>query len=191
MDKIVKDITGQKFNRFTVIKTVGLNEKGRLWECKCDCGNIKILNTSVICFGSTKSCGCLHKETVKQNIQKAIEHNKLPYLETEFRWLYRDYKRYHPRRNFEFNIDYEVFKVLVKQNCYYCGKEPSQRLHWLQNVLYYNGLDRVDNNEGYTIDNVVTCCRDCNYGKRSLSKEDFINQAKRIAKLHPILLEKV
>ena len=39
----------------------------------------------------------------------------------------------------------------------------------------YNGLDRVDNEKGYTIDNVVPCCKHCNYAKRNRSVEEFID----------------
>ena len=64
MDKRIKDITGQKFNRWTVIK---LDEqkhkkKGAYWICKCDCGTIKSVWGASLRDGSSKSCGCLQIE---------------------------------------------------------------------------------------------------------------------------------
>ena len=37
----------------------------------------------------------------------------------------------------------------------------------------YNGIDRIDNNKGYTIDNIVPCCAKCNYAKGKLTLQEF------------------
>lgn len=66
----IKDLTGQKFNRLTVIKDTGKrNSHGNvIWECKCDCGNIvEVAGTNL--RGNTKSCGCLHRETAKARFE--------------------------------------------------------------------------------------------------------------------------
>lgn len=61
----VKDITGQKFGRLTVI-SLEKERKNRQtqWLCECDCGNKKIIYGSLLKNGKTKSCGCLHREKV-------------------------------------------------------------------------------------------------------------------------------
>lgn len=61
--KIYKKPTiGNKFGRLTVIEKIE-NEKKSLWECQCECGNIKITNEKCLRYGYTKSCGCYKKET--------------------------------------------------------------------------------------------------------------------------------
>jgi hypothetical protein len=55
-----KDITGQRFNRWTVLKYVG-NSK---WLCKCNCGTIKAVNGTSLRSGESKSCGCYMKERI-------------------------------------------------------------------------------------------------------------------------------
>jgi hypothetical protein len=51
---------------------------------------------------------------------------------------------------------------LSKQPCFYCGKEPFQ----LHNKTHaYMGIDRIDNTKGYQVDNVVPCCKNCNFAK--------------------------
>ena len=56
------DLTDQKFGRLTVIRLVGKSKNGdKIWECKCDCGNIKNVTSSNL-KGKTKSCGCLKRE---------------------------------------------------------------------------------------------------------------------------------
>ena len=52
------DLTGQKFNRLTVIKYVGKSS----WLCKCDCGNEAIVGGWELKSGNIKSCGCYNKE---------------------------------------------------------------------------------------------------------------------------------
>ena len=52
------DITGQKFNKLTVI---GIASRNPLyWRCKCECGNEINVRTSNLKRGLVKSCGCIH-----------------------------------------------------------------------------------------------------------------------------------
>ena len=63
------DLTGQRFGRLTVLGLHGMsNQKKRrsLWECKCECGNVVILNCDGLIGEKTKSCGCLFKEMLKR-----------------------------------------------------------------------------------------------------------------------------
>ena len=46
-----------------------------------------------------------------------------------------------------------------------------------------NGLDRVDSNLGYTLDNVLPCCSICNYAKQDLRQDVFMQWIAR-AYLH-------
>lgn len=60
----VKDLTGMKFGRLTVVSrdesTVG---SGKIkWNCVCDCGNTLSVLTHSLVSGNTKSCGCLQRE---------------------------------------------------------------------------------------------------------------------------------
>lgn len=55
----INNITGQKFERLTAIKLIGINKKKEtVWLFRCDCGVEKELVASDILKGSTKSCGC-------------------------------------------------------------------------------------------------------------------------------------
>ena len=57
------DLTGQKFNRLTVVEKVGIDRyRSYLWRCKCDCGNEIVVVGRHIKSGHTKSCGCFQKE---------------------------------------------------------------------------------------------------------------------------------
>lgn len=59
------DLTGKRFGLLTVIKKTKDKSGKTVWECRCDCGNIKYVTTGHLNAGSTKSCGCLQREQQK------------------------------------------------------------------------------------------------------------------------------
>ena len=61
------DLTGQKFERLTVIKPAQNKGKRTAWLCKCDCGNEVVVLTESLRSNNTKSCGCLRTETARKN----------------------------------------------------------------------------------------------------------------------------
>ena len=72
----VKDLTGQKFGRLTVIRRVEdkICPSGtyKQYLCKCDCGNTIAVTTASLKSGHTKSCGCLRKDTLSQLTYKDL-----------------------------------------------------------------------------------------------------------------------
>lgn len=57
------DLTGQKFNRLTVVSRASNTKDGKArWLCKCDCGNETVVIGKCLRSGHTQSCGCLNKE---------------------------------------------------------------------------------------------------------------------------------
>lgn len=97
--------------------------------------------------------------------------------------MYSNYKADAKRRGLEWLLTDEIFDCIVIQSCHYCGLEPSNRKTTHRNGgrknrlrsgdFVYSGLDRVDNNKGYTIDNVVPCCKQCNRAKRDITLREF------------------
>ena len=69
----LKDLTGQRFGRLTVIERA--ENKGRRvrWKCKCDCGNTKIVTADSLLQANTQSCGCLHNEQI---VERNFKHGK-------------------------------------------------------------------------------------------------------------------
>ncbi|NQN32847.1 AP2 domain-containing protein [Streptococcus suis] len=58
------DLTGQVFGRLTVLGDVGkrTKNKGILWHCMCECGQITFVKGANLKNGDTRSCGCLNRE---------------------------------------------------------------------------------------------------------------------------------
>lgn len=164
------DLTGQRFGRLTVIKRIYPNNKYNItmWLCKCDCGNKVKVDRGRLRAGHTKSCGCLHLERLKDRL-------KLTYGLASMRRTVRKYKRNAKKRGLEYKLTDEQFKEITQRNCFYCGAKPGNinKPKHCNGEYIYNGIDRVDNNKGYTIDNVVACCRFCNYRKGALPFPEF------------------
>lgn len=59
MAKKLTDLTGQTFNKLTVVSFWGKKNKANYWNCICDCGNTSIIKGSHLKSNSIKSCGCL------------------------------------------------------------------------------------------------------------------------------------
>ena len=92
-----KDLTGMKFNRWTVIERAGSDKHGKaIWLCKCECGNEKNVNGCNLTSGKTKSCGCLQKEHLKKlnEEQWKNENYRQKIIETtKQKWKDEDYKQ--------------------------------------------------------------------------------------------------
>ena len=52
------DLTGQKYNKLTVIEKVESKNSHSQWRCLCECGNETIVSSDKLKNGHTKSCGC-------------------------------------------------------------------------------------------------------------------------------------
>lgn len=106
---------------------------------------------------------------------------KLPKGEASFNAIYNQYKNGAKKKAIIFNLTKNEFRNIINKECYYCGIDPSNEKKTTSGDTYiYNGVDRIDSNNGYILNNVVSCCKDCNYAKNILSKEDFYSLIKRI-----------
>ena len=66
------DLTGQIFDRLTVIKRVENAKDGHArWLCKCQCGNEIIVTSNKLRGKTTKSCGCLNKEVASEKAKNS------------------------------------------------------------------------------------------------------------------------
>ncbi len=65
--KDFRNLEGLTFTRWTVkTKVAHKDKRNSYYLCLCDCGKEKVVNSNRLRNGSSKSCGCLAKELVKQ-----------------------------------------------------------------------------------------------------------------------------
>jgi len=169
------DLSGQKFNSWEVLEYIG--KKG--YKCRCKCGAVKIVQAGNLTAGMSRSC--------RQCSANAVEtKNKLPYGEAACNAVISHYKQAAKVRGLPWDLSREEAKELFLGNCAYCGKEPSQvlranRQNELNGDFIYNGLDRVNNELGYSLNNCVPACKDCNYMKKCLTLAEFKDHVRRVA----------
>lgn len=165
----MRDLTGKRFDRLLVIKLHGSKYGRRVWDCRCDCGKEIERVAQTLRRGKHHSCGCVRECYI--NFRRPG---------TALRNSFYSYKKSAKSRGHRFDLTFEQFSVLVHEDCFYCGIEPStlKRSSW--ETVKINGIDRLENSTGYIIDNCVSCCPTCNYMKRSLSQEDFFGHIRKI-----------
>lgn len=91
---------------------------------------------------------------------------------------YTTYKQTAIRRGKSWDISLEEFNEEVSKSCSICGKENTG--------THRNGIDRIDNSEGYVVGNIQSCCGECNYMKRDLDMSAFVTRLLDIYDVHPV-----
>ena len=137
----VKDITGQRFGKLTVIKYIGKDKNNTsLWLCKCDCGNFtKVLKTN-LSNNHTKSCGCLRKENTL-----SAKHGKCH--DNLYKIYYGIIKRCYNKNDQAFK-NYGARGIVV---CQEWLDDFMNFYNWAIDNNYRDGLsiDRIDNDGNY------------------------------------------
>ena len=177
------DMPGKVFGRLRV-KNVKKSRNGRLWWlCLCTCGNEKFIQGKSLRLGLTKSCGCLARETASKTKRKEKGYSGLTLLLGQ-------YKSSASTKGLPFELTREEFRRITSSECCYCGSPPRRYRHDGSKLLtergrlhgryVFNGVDRKNNNKGYTKGNSVPCCTVCNVMKRTMSSDEFINHCRKI-----------
>jgi len=163
---------GQILNNIKIIKiNSSVKERSRYYskiQCLL-CNKEKEILTYLL--KKIKSCRC------------ANYANKV-YSKKKFYYVYK----YNAKlRKYLFDLSFELFDELTKKNCFYCGNSPSSLINTCtsnKNINKNNlcsGIDRIDNKIGYVKENIVACCKTCNFMKRALSTNEFLSHIHRIA----------
>lgn len=76
MRKLVNDLTGKRFGRYTVIGVADDGQRKTSYICQCDCGNIKKVRADGLISGRTQSCGCLKRERSAENVKSVPSYKK-------------------------------------------------------------------------------------------------------------------
>ena len=95
--------------------------------------------------------------------------------------LYCQYRFRALKKQLDFSITPDDYNLIIKKNCFMCGKKSDQQ--------HQNGIDRMDNTKGYTLENINACCCECNLIKKDYIYEDIINKLFLIYKKHDSINE--
>lgn len=178
----VEKYLGRRFGNLEVIGDGGYylsssNRKVFMLLCRCDCGNEKKIIVDAIAKGRSKSCGCYYSRYNSEENKNGLVAARIAYYA---------YQKGARDRGIEFDITFEFFVDITAKNCQYCGSEPNTLWRRKRSKKpdignrIMNGIDRVDSNSGYVVENCVPCCKDYNVAKMAMTKDQFFSHVKKI-----------
>lgn len=176
---------GDTWGKLTIIAEEGRNRWGaRLVRCRCECGNERVYISSVIKRKSAVSCGCFTRSIMKGRHLPYFRKSKYGSPEKSARnALYIDYKSKAKKNNRDFKLSWSEFEKITTEPCYFCGDVPrrvvKRRKSPNEVECLANGIDRLNNDLGYTVENSVACCEMCNRAKLSYPLDEFMAWVKR------------
>lgn len=147
----------------------------RLVLVQCRCKKLLEVQLTNIRNGNSICCGKTPCRTNKLKGRRSKE--------TSYKALLYSYKKHARERNLSFELTYDEFKNMLSKNCIYCKAEPFAIYQILDSntksvragiPIKYNGIDRLDSQKGYTVQNTVSCCKICNRAKSDLPLAEFL-----------------
>jgi hypothetical protein len=107
---------------------------------------------------------------------------KMSYLRSIYTYQKCDANPRH--RNIEWQLTFEDWILIVQKDCEICGSKPVMKEGKLHKKtgeqVPINGVDRIDNDKGYILNNVRCSCSKCNYMKHNMPDEYFLEHVKKI-----------
>lgn len=169
MSKFI-DIKGKKYNRWTVLSLDRIENKRAYWLCQCECGTKKVVSSSSLRCGTSKSCGCLTKENGIKTIN-GLSKTK----------LYRTYanikQRCYNKNNFEYK-NYGARGIIM------CDEWKNDFLNFY-NWAIQNGykeeltIDRINVNGNYEPNNCRWITMKEQYHNRTDNLYYIVNNEKK------------
>lgn len=166
-----QDLIGKKIGKLTCLEFVGKTDYNHLkWRWRCECGREKIITGNCVRYGGIKGCGICTKRG-----QQSVRWTGVGEIGSTW---WRNIQKAAERREMEFKITkQEAWELFLKQNriCALTGEE----LRFTEIGTAYGGdggtasIDRIDNEKGYTLDNIWWVHRDINIMKFVLPLNKF------------------
>lgn len=137
-----KLLAGMRFNKLILIKSVIMprcGHNGTFWECKCDCGNLKIVYQQDLRSKKVGSCGCLDHKLSNTNLYKLWRGIKNRCLNKNS----KDYHRYGA-------IGIKLYEPWIN--------DPISFIQYIKSTIgdrpTGKTLDRINNKRGYEPENL-------------------------------------
>lgn len=140
------NLVGMKFGKLTVIEYVGYKtgKTGRLyhqWNCKCECGNTKIVTSTALATSHCQSCGCM------PHTPKSLPQIKHHMADTR---LYNVWKSMKGRCYTKTNSAYHLYGARGITVCEEWRNDFSAFYEW----SIANGYKEVEDHSKYTLDRI-------------------------------------
>ena len=154
-----EDLTGQQFEKLTVVKQVESTKTGRaMWLCKCTCGNTTVVRGVNLISGNTTSCGCNKKlGVVTHGKSDTILYHKWQGMKTRCTNTNSNRYQYYGGKGICYDPRWETFESFYED------------MH--EGYEIGSTLDRIDHNKGYSKEN----CRWVDYTVQNNNKADNVH----------------
>lgn len=189
----VVDLVGKRFDGLVVIAATDQHvARAAVWLCRCDCGNeVKKSGTSLraIVTGSARGhCGCkgsgrTRSSTRRLGVGSLVTLPRKGNWEAAMHHLFGSYQRAAEKRGYGWKLTKQEFYDLTQKPCTYCGSSPQQEHNPGNSAPFvYNGIDRIDNTQGYVRENCCPCCGVCNQMKLDMELSAFREHLSRMTR---------
>ena len=145
--EIKHDLTGQRFNKLTVLEFAGRDNQGKAqWLCECDCGRKTVVDGYNLSSGHVKSCGCWSIDLLRN---RSITHGR------SNENIYPVWKSMRARCNNPNNRAYSNYGGRGISVCDEWNNDFQAFYDWSISHGYKPELtiDRINNDEGYYPEN--------------------------------------
>lgn len=139
MGDILKDLTGQRFGQWLVLRRAENRGKSVMWECQCDCGTVKLVHGTSLKSGTSTNCGCIRKTGLHRT--HGLTHHP----------LYRVWQRMKGSTTSPTHQDYHHYGARGITVCEEWSNDFKAFYDWAMSHGYSSGLeiDRIDTNGNY------------------------------------------
>lgn len=155
----------------------------RMCRYECSCGRTGTVGLSKIVNyekkGKTNTCpACAYRNRPQSTKRFPIEKRLYDLSITSRCKL--------SKGRIENKLSLKDFTKMIAKNCHYCGAAPEKKDRLRDSTyaeteyLYANGIDRIDSNGHYEMDNIVPCCKKCNVAKATMDTREFLDHIKRV-----------
>lgn len=150
MKNTFRDLTGQRFERWVVLRRAPNRGKAVMWECQCDCGTVRIVQGTSLKSGASTNCGCGRIENHRRT--HGLTHHP----------LYRVWQRMKGCTSSPTHQDYHHYGARGITVCDEWANNFKSFYTWAMEHGWKSGLeiDRVDTNGNY-------CPENCRFTDRS------------------------
>lgn len=175
---------GKKYAHLTILADAGPGGPGvgRLWLCRCDCGNVVTKVLKDIRAGRVKTCGkcqlsrrLMGRKPSSSGTSSRQGASSLRAGEAFFRKLAREALD----RGADWRLLPAEVAEITSSECTYCGSRPVQSKNSRKKAR--NHLDLITPGKVYTPDTVVACCSSCKRMKGQANYVEFLDKVLGIA----------